>query len=187
MSPPPALPPAEPPVDGMPPGGAPGADVAYDVPAPEDGYSKRTILDLAEGLQKSMSAVAKATHNDAGEVPDVPDEAFQKGRFLSALPAGIVKTICDLLKMAAQVGGKVEGRYDGDILEMLSTDEGAKKVAILLELVAKDKVLLQKIADAFRAKSMAGAPPKDEAEPAEEAPAEESAEPAPKAGPSDYM
>jgi hypothetical protein len=176
---------------------APSADAPemeggnYTVPAPEDGYPKRVITDLRDGLQAAMTAIAKATHQPAGEVPEVPDEAFTKGRFLTPIPPSIVKAICDILKTAAMIGGKVEGRYDGDCAQMLATEEGAKKVVIMLELAAKDKVLLQKIADAWRAKAMAA--PKGEAgEEAAESPAvqaseDESKEPEHKASAMDYM
>ena len=156
--------PAMPPVEEMPMEAAPPpaeAEVLMIEPPP-DGYSKRAIKEIADGLQAAMDAISKAAKTEGGEVPEVPDELFEKGQMLAPLPEWLVEQVKTLIELSNQLGGKVEGRYAVDVLTLLATEAGVRSIGTLLDLVAKDKVLLQKIADTMRAKATMPSKPKEE-------------------------
>jgi len=131
------------------------ADKPMSVEPPPEGYSKRAIMEIADGLQSAMKAIGKAAKTEAGEVPEVPDALFEKGKMMAPLPDWLIKQVCELLTLADKLGGKMEGRYAVDCMALLATEEGVRKLGTLLDLIAKDKVLLQKVADTMRAKAMA--------------------------------
>lgn len=147
-----------------PPASAPPAPAEPKAPMsvepPPEGYTKRAIKEIADGLQTAMSAIAKAAKTEAGEVPEVTDDLFEKGHMMMPLPPWLIENVCTIIQLADQLGGKMEGRYAVDCLALLATEEGVRKLGTLLDLIAKDKVLLQKIADTMRAK--ATMPPKTE-------------------------
>lgn len=114
-------------------------------PPPPGGYSKSSVNDLVDALQAALKAVGKAIKKEMPEVPDVPAEAFAKGKLEMELPPWLAEELVTILGVASQVGGKQEGRYDLDVMAMLADDAGLDKLAIALELLARDKVLLDKM------------------------------------------
>ena len=121
-------------------------------PPPPEGYSERTIKDLAKALGLSLNAVMGAM--GAKDIPAVPepDKAlFTKGKMMAPLPAFVVQEVAMLIGAAAQMGGKVEGRYDVDVPAMLADDAGLEKLTDLLKLIVKDKPLLAAIKEAAKA------------------------------------
>ena len=69
-----------------------------------------------------------------------------------AFPAPIANMIAMVVEAAKMVGGKVEGRYEVvDLAALLSSDAGLEELSVLLELIAKDKVLHQRLKEAAKA------------------------------------
>lgn len=127
-------------------------------PAPPEGYSERTIKDLAKSLGGALKAIMGAMGSK--EIPEVPDPdkaLFEKGKMMRPLPAFVVQEVMMLISAAAQVGGKVEGRYDVDVPALLATDEGLEKLIVLLELIPKDKPLLASIKEAAKGATLSKA------------------------------
>ena len=136
---PPGGPPMEgPPMEGPPPGGASDNPVAevQAPPPPAEGYSEKCVKDLLKALGLALKAATKAMGREAPSVPEAPAEVFE---------------IAMLLMMASQIGGKHEGRYDVDLMELLASDDGLDRLATLLELLSKDKVLLSALKEAQKA------------------------------------
>jgi hypothetical protein len=133
-----------------------------EVAPPPEGYSKKSLDALVDALNAALAAVAKAlkSKEKPPELPEVPKEAVQDGRVNVAIPAAYVEAIANLLMMARQVGGSVEGRYDLDVESLLGSDEGIDKLAVALELVARDKMLLARVKDTVAAEGKAAPPAK---------------------------
>lgn len=151
---PPGGPPMEgPPMEGPPPGGASDNPVAevQAPPPPAEGYSEKCVKDLLKALGLALKAATKAMGREAPSVPEAPAEVFEKGKMRQPFPGVIVQEIAMLLMMASQIGGKHEGRYDGDLMELLASDDGLDRLATLLELLSKDKVLLSALKEAQKA------------------------------------
>lgn len=123
---------------------APEAPVAP--PPPAEGYSERAVKDLAKALGVALKAFMSALgKKGAPEVPEPGKELFEKGKMMAPLPAFVVQEVMMILGAAAQLGGKVEGRYDVDVMPMFESDDGIEKITDLLTMAAKDKVLLAAI------------------------------------------
>lgn len=120
-------------------------------PPPADGYSERSVRDLLDALGMALKAMTKAMGREAPALPEPPKDTFVKGKMMSALPSFLVQEVAMILSVAAQLGGKVEGRYDVDVAPLFENDPGLEKLAVLLELVAKDKVLLSELKEAQKA------------------------------------
>lgn len=174
---------------GMPPEGE-AAPMQAPAPPPQ-GYSKKKVVGLNDALHKALDAVGKATKAQMPQLQDkVPDEMFEGGYFKQPIPAAVLDLVVKLLAVANDIGGKMEGRYAVDVMSMLADDAGLEKLAVLLELIARDKVLLGRMKEAQKAAGKAPAPAakKPEIEEVEEEETEETEAPA--AGPSspkDYM
>jgi hypothetical protein len=140
-------------MEGPPPGGASDNPVAevQAPPPPAEGYSEKCVKDLLKALGLALKAATKAMGREAPSVPEAPAEVFEKGKMRQPFPGVIVQEIAMLLMMASQIGGKHEGRYDGDLMELLASDDGLDRLATLLELLSKDKVLLSALKEAQKA------------------------------------
>lgn len=119
-------------------------------PPPPGGYSKNAVTDFVTALQKAVKAVGKALGKEMPEIPDVPDDAFVKGKLDAEVPEGMAGAAVVVLGAAASIGGKEEGRYDLDVLSLLADDAGLDRLSIALELVARDKVMLDKLREIAR-------------------------------------
>jgi hypothetical protein len=169
-----AAPPADmaPPTGGPPTGGPPTGGPPADMgppevaapPPPAEGYSEKCVKDLLKALGLALKAATKALGREEPALPTPPKEVFEKGKMRQPLPAFIVQEIAMLLDVAAKLGGKVEGRYDVDIMELLASDDGIDRLSVLLELFAKDKVLLAALKEAQKAGPVGGPPEMEEAE-----------------------
>jgi len=166
------MPSAAPPVDMAPPEMAPPEMAAPEgappevaaPPAPAEGYSEKCVKELMKALGLALKAATKALGREAPSLPTPPKEVFEKGKMRQPLPAFIVQEIAMLLTVAAKIGGKVEGRYDVDLTELLASDEGLDRLAVVLELFAKDKVLLAALKEAQKAGPVGGPPEMEESE-----------------------
>jgi len=130
-----------------PPGGLVEVEEVEPVMPPPGGYAVKAVNELIDALSMAMKAVAKALGQEAADLPPVPKEVIKAGKVEQPIPPDIIKAVADILAMAAAVGGSQEGRYDLDVESLLSDDAGLGKLAIALELLAKDKTLLAKIKD----------------------------------------
>ena len=184
------MPAATPPAPPMAPPSAPASapPPVEPPPAPVDGYEEYCVRDLLKAVNNALSAVSKALGREAPKPPEPPKELFVKKKMMQPLPAFLVEEVANLLALASQVGGKQPGRYDVDLGSLLATSDGVDKVSDILNLMAKDKMLLDGIKAAAKAGNAAPPPPAKGAKPEEvvEEETEEVEAPAP-ASASTYM
>jgi hypothetical protein len=144
--------------------------------------------EVVDALEMALNAVEKALRKPLSKLERVPGEAVVKGKVDAPFPAAYAAEIATLLATASSVGGGMEGRYDVDVESMLGSDEGLGKLAIVLELLARDKTFITRVKDIMSRgpAAVAAPPPRAPAPP----PGEEKGEVPPAGGPampSDFM